>query len=71
MEVGRSKLSHFTNDQASELMRLFARVAEGDVGLARDADGNVSFSPALPTSEPAAVGALWTNTLVVTVSNGP
>lgn len=70
MDVGRSKLSHFTNDQASELMRLFARVAEGDVGLALDSDGNVSFSPALPTSEPATVGALWTNTLVVTVSNG-
>lgn len=70
MEVGRSQLSHFTADEASDLIKLFGRVAEGDVGLSRDASGNVSFSPALPTSKPATAGSLWANTLVVTVSNG-
>ena len=71
MEVGRSQLSHFTADQAGDLIKLFGRVAEGDIGLSVDSSGNVSFSPALPTSEPATVGALYTNTNVVTISNGP
>ncbi|MEW9808593.1 hypothetical protein [Mesorhizobium marinum] len=42
----------------------------GDVIFTVDADGNVIVT-GLPTSEPAAVGALWSNNGVLTVSDGP
>lgn len=66
MDVTRTDLSHFTAEQAKELARLF-RAIPLDVNAA----GNVLFSPTLPTTEPTTVGALYTNSGVLTISNGP
>lgn len=66
MDVKASQLTKFTVPQQQELARLF-RAIPLDVAD----NGTVSFSPALPTTEPATVGALYTNSGVLTISNGP
>lgn len=65
MDFGGSKFSHFTAMQKQELLEAFAAIP-----LNVAANGTVSFSPALPTTEPATVGALYTATGVLTISNG-
>lgn len=65
MEVNRSQLSRFTSDQAKEIAELFRAIP-----VVVNDNGTVQFSPALPTSEPATVGALYTNSGVITISNG-
>lgn len=82
MDADRSRFSHFTNDQHKELKKTFEETGVEIQTVATDVanlpapkvveiSGNLFFSPALPTSEPAAVGALWANNGVVTVGNGP
>lgn len=46
------------------------KIVFGDVTFTIDAGGNVIVT-GLPTSEPAAVGALYSNAGVLTISNGP
>lgn len=46
------------------------KIVFGDITFTIDADGNVIVT-GIPTAEPAAVGALYSNAGVLTISNGP
>ena len=46
------------------------KIVFGDITFTIDADGNVIVT-GIPTAEPAAVGALYSNAGVLTLSNGP
>lgn len=47
-----------------------AVIKRGNVTFTIAADGNIIVT-GLPTTEPAAVGALYSNNGVLTISNGP